>query len=305
MSSLGRQPKQAGVTLLLAILVLSAITAIAFSLATIVFIEIRASSDLQRTEPALYATQSVIEEAILKVKRGVPDSNANGKDFSVFNSLFGSCSTPNASNLNSTVLSTNLCSLNLDPVYNDVVPSTSDAFNKTKNVYTLLNPDAPYVDSDANGSPDGLYGKITFTYASGPAMRVYICKITNVDCTDSSNNQNGSADYSVANGQLLNATNGNGVGGGCSAPIGSNILCYILNPNASYQIFVHLDTPPTPTQNGYFQIHTCAGNNGSPTDSTCTPLQYRGIAFPGKKTVDVSANAGGILTRKYRVFIPQ
>lgn len=60
---------QAGVSLMLAILVLSAITAVAFSLATIVFIEIRSSGDALRTEPALYATFGMTEEALFQYKR--------------------------------------------------------------------------------------------------------------------------------------------------------------------------------------------------------------------------------------------
>jgi hypothetical protein len=69
-----RQHNQAGVTLLLAILVLAAITAIAFSLAAIVTIEIRSSGDVLRTEPALYAVQGVTEEAFFKYTRSVPNS---------------------------------------------------------------------------------------------------------------------------------------------------------------------------------------------------------------------------------------
>jgi hypothetical protein len=72
---------QRGVTMLLAILVLSAITAISFSLATIVFIEIRTSGDVMRTEPTLYASQAITEEALFKVKRSAPvmyTANLNG-----------------------------------------------------------------------------------------------------------------------------------------------------------------------------------------------------------------------------------
>ncbi|HEX3099353.1 MAG TPA: hypothetical protein VHQ41_00065 [Patescibacteria group bacterium] len=60
---------QAGVTLMLAVLVLAAITAVAFSLATIVFIEIRSAGDSSRTEPALYGTFGVTEEALFQYKR--------------------------------------------------------------------------------------------------------------------------------------------------------------------------------------------------------------------------------------------
>ncbi len=60
---------EAGVTLMLAVLVLAAITAVAFSLATIVFIEVKSAGDAARTEPALYATLGVTEEALFQYKR--------------------------------------------------------------------------------------------------------------------------------------------------------------------------------------------------------------------------------------------
>lgn len=56
---------------MLSILVLAAITAISFSLATIVFVELRSAGDSVRTEPALYATLGVTEEALFQYKRYV------------------------------------------------------------------------------------------------------------------------------------------------------------------------------------------------------------------------------------------
>lgn len=65
---------EAGVTLMLAVLILSAITAIVFSLSAIVIIEIRSAGDNLRTEPALYATLGVTEEALLQYRRNVPEN---------------------------------------------------------------------------------------------------------------------------------------------------------------------------------------------------------------------------------------
>ena len=62
---------QAGVTLLLAILVLSSILAISFSLATITFIEVRSSSDLLKSESSLFGASAIAEQAIYGVKRQV------------------------------------------------------------------------------------------------------------------------------------------------------------------------------------------------------------------------------------------
>lgn len=81
--NLTTRDSEAGVSLMLAVLVLSAITAVAFSLAAIVFIEIRSSGDSSRTEPALYATFGVTEEALFQYKRfysgsGLDVTSCNG-----------------------------------------------------------------------------------------------------------------------------------------------------------------------------------------------------------------------------------
>ncbi len=63
--------RQQGISLMLSILLLAAITAISFSFITIVFIELRSSTDFVRSEPALYATLGVTEEALFQYKRYV------------------------------------------------------------------------------------------------------------------------------------------------------------------------------------------------------------------------------------------
>ncbi|HAG27628.1 TPA: hypothetical protein DCG61_02510 [Patescibacteria group bacterium] len=63
--------RQEGVALMLSVLLLAAITAIVFSFTTIVFIELRATGDVMRSEPAFYATLGVTEEALFQYKRYV------------------------------------------------------------------------------------------------------------------------------------------------------------------------------------------------------------------------------------------
>ncbi len=78
--------KQQGVTLLLAIILLAAILSISFSIATILFIEIRVSGDLTRTEASLYAANGVSEQAIFNYKRDVCSvSGQNCSYVSAFN----------------------------------------------------------------------------------------------------------------------------------------------------------------------------------------------------------------------------
>src|SRR6185295_13635472 len=64
---------QEGVTLLLAILILASVLAISFSLTTILFVEIRSSNDLIKTEGALYGATGVGEEAFFNLARQVPN----------------------------------------------------------------------------------------------------------------------------------------------------------------------------------------------------------------------------------------
>jgi hypothetical protein len=77
------QSPQAGISLMLGILVLAAITAVAFSLAAIVFIEVRSSGDVTRTEPAMYAALGVTEEALFQYKRYIVDDPQLDDDFNV------------------------------------------------------------------------------------------------------------------------------------------------------------------------------------------------------------------------------
>jgi hypothetical protein len=76
--------RQEGVSLLMALLVLGALMAISFSVATIVFVEIRASGDVARTERALYSAYAVTEEALFKNQRQASDliyvTSLNGVD---------------------------------------------------------------------------------------------------------------------------------------------------------------------------------------------------------------------------------
>ncbi len=124
--------RQAGITLLLAVLVLSAITAIAFSVATIVLVEIRASGDVLRTEPVLYTVEGVTEEAFYGFKRFVPNTAATN-NFDIINCLPASLS---------------LCALNSVTASNasykyDAAPRLDVIPAGVTKTYLFVNPDAP------------------------------------------------------------------------------------------------------------------------------------------------------------------
>lgn len=120
-----KNKSQAGVSLMLAVLVLAGITAIAFSVAAIVFTEIRSSGDLLRTEPALYAVQSVTEEAFYSTTRDVTNF-------------------PFSTSINNVTLTTAQRSFDPSPqayvvYYNtDTKFSLADSANPFRNAYTTV-----------------------------------------------------------------------------------------------------------------------------------------------------------------------
>jgi hypothetical protein len=136
-----------GVSLLMAVLVLASITAISFSLATIVFIEIRASADFVRSERALYASYAITEEALFKYSRGATFNYLNGEE-----------------TLNGVALEATESSTTTSP-YSDALSAGASE------QYTLVNPEDP------NG-PGG-YGGIQITNVSqnGATIQVQLYSI--------------------------------------------------------------------------------------------------------------------------------
>jgi hypothetical protein len=118
--------RQAGVSLMLAVLVLAAITAIAFSLAAIILVEIRTSGDVTRTEPALYANLGVTEEAFFQYKRNIPTTSLNVPGCT-------SSSTANICTINNVTLN------NPAPAIRsaDNVPKVDVVYANTKNTYQM------------------------------------------------------------------------------------------------------------------------------------------------------------------------
>jgi hypothetical protein len=160
---------------MLAVLVLAAITAIAFSLAAIIAIELRSSGDVLRTEPALYGALGVTEEAFFKYKRYVPDSSLN----------IVSC-TPSG---------LNVCNLNGVSLGNpaptlrsyDSSPKVEVVYPGVVRAYLLVNPQTP-------NSYSQQYQSVRVTYLSNGAsqtLQVTLCRYVSTslipDCSIMSN----------------------------------------------------------------------------------------------------------------------
>lgn len=150
---------QAGVTLLLAILILSSVLAISFSLATIMFIEVRSSGDLLKTEPALYAATGVGEQAFFNLERSV--CTATSGNCSYTTNFANNVQMPNAP----TILSTTT------PIFIVKVKAGS-SFDSTLNKYD-------FCDTTA-GSSGCNYGKVIINYittgSNGGPLYAYLCE---------------------------------------------------------------------------------------------------------------------------------
>jgi hypothetical protein len=254
---------QAGVTLLLSILVLAAMAAISFSIATIVFAEIRAAGDVSRTEPALYAAQANIEEAIYNIKRSAGMSSYTPVINSV--SLVQTTSQYQTPGLIDRVLAS--------------YQSYGGASNVTQDVYYLINPVTPYVDSNADGSWDGGYSKIILTNTGTAALEVGICYIEPTwDCVNQ-----GTGTFSV---------NPSGKGFGPDSMSPGLARSYTLNPLSSYIVYVV--NKSLGVADSYIKLDL---------KDNQVPAQPIGLPYFNKKSVDVTATYTG-LTRKYRAVIP-
>ena len=152
--------RQAGVTLLLAILILSSIMAISFSLATVLLVETRSSGDLLRTEPALYGANAVTEEALFNVKR-----NAGLSSYST--------------SLGNLSISSQTSELN-DAVQQVIVPPSSTSFANSSNVYLFYDPSNAYAGSGYGG----VQVHFIDTGVTGAQLHIYLCDFNPTNAGD-------------------------------------------------------------------------------------------------------------------------
>lgn len=281
--------KQQGVTLLLAILVLSSIVAISFSFASIILIEIRASGDVTRTEPAYYAAQGIVEQVIFKIKRGVPDTVDSQDDFN-----FGTCNsnTPvnagvNPVQSNPVTLTAGICNRNPSATVKVNVPPTAsgDPAN-TSNVYSLYDPNNPYTNTaDVKGTAyPSAYSMIEFNWQSSPgaATTIYFCE-AEIDCFSTGG-------WNI---KVLDKGNPQIVYDASSNPS--------IQPDKAYQFFL---VNPDPTEIAGVEIKSWGPDPENHTDDpTYVDPAGKGLPSFGQQSVDVTAASQG-LTRKYQVSIP-
>lgn len=257
---------ESGVTLLLALLILGGMTAIAFSLAAIMFIEIRSSSDLQRSEPGLFVTQGILEEAIFKTKRIVPDSEISNDGCPGTGTVSLSCG------LNNVEVETVINAANPSGSTTETILPDSIDYATTPNVYYLIDATNPFLDSNEDGSPDGDYGrvKITNTGQTGTHadIQIGVCILDDTDCI------------------------GTGIWdeGPQTLTPGSSVT-WDLDNLLAYQINIINNTGGSSV--GFAKIESFGPGVTTP----------KGLPYFGKRLIEVSATYLG-LTRKYNALVP-
>lgn len=271
---------QRGVTLLLAIVILSSVMAISFSLATILFIEVRTSGDLLKTEGALYAAGGVGEEAFFNIKRQVPADTYNY--------------TTNFSN-NVKLSGAPVTTTNSTPIVQDKVLRNSYFGSVGQKIYDFCN-----TDVSAGGCG---YGKVDVTFldtGGNGSIRVYLCEF------DPNTNYGGEApcsNLSTTKGYWRNAT-------GDVLDKNNSLQSYTFLNSAKQQVLYVTNT--NTSVDAYFQIKTyqdTAGNipKGLPyVGKTAVEVNAVNTSVGRKIRVVVpnsDANAGGANTVNYAAAI--
>jgi hypothetical protein len=264
--------QQAGVTLLLAILLLSSILSISFSLATVLFIEVRTSADLIRTDSAYYGASGIAEQSLYNLRRHVPSPSYQSSFF-------------NNSSLNGQPIVTSTTT----PTFQDVVLANS-TFAGTTNIYSFCEATA--------GSTGCGYGKLVLTYlptGNTDPLVAYLCQFNpnanyvSLPCTDQNNNY-----YWIS----TNTINGTPDAG---APNSHGILVYPTT-NVNQRTWNIIDS----TKQQELILYTTSNNPiyvSIQTFSDQAGTVPKGLPLSGKSSVNINV-INGATGRKLQVIVP-
>lgn len=255
---------QSGVTLLLAILILAAILAISFSLASVLLVEVSSSGDLLRSEASFYGATGVGEQALFDLKRDACPSNGYNCYYSQFS---------NSVNLNGSPQQVSTST----PIFSDKVLVAS-TFSNTTNKYDFC--------GDTATTTGCGYGKVTVNYivtnSNEDSLYAYVCQWdrnaspgtyeSNPPCTQTGQNQ----------GYWIGPSNGNWQSDGSVQLTPSvNSVSWTLNPGLQQELII---TNPSGQSTIYFSVATFASDG-------VTPL---GLPYVGKTSVEVNTLNGEV-----------
>ncbi len=214
----------------MAIVILSSVMAISFSLTTILFIEVRTSGDLLKTEGVLYAAGGVGEEAFFNIKRQVATSTY------AYTTKFS-----NNARISGTPVSTTYST----PLVQDKVLRNSILGSSGQKIYDFCN-----IKTGVAGCG---YGKVDITFldtGGNGSIKVYLCEF------DPSSNFNGNDPCSVSPMNYIYWRDVNGVVLNKDA----STLSYTFLNSAKQQI-LYITNPGT-SADSYFQIKTYEDTDG-------------------------------------------
>lgn len=266
---------QAGVTLLLSILLLASISAVAFSLAAVSFVEVRTSGDVQRTEPIFYSDQGIAEEAVFGQKRQASPAGTQTAPTALY---FGTdCATNYVPYIGpSTVVTSEVKICSRAPGLVRVrIPASSKDYPSAKRFY-LFDP------SNSGLGPGGYDGlKITNASSGSASVRVFICRIDQ-ECKSPAA---GTSDWIVDG-----STGFNDIAPGSGAKDYSSVI----DTNFSYEVsIINLSTSGGASpQDLYIDIET---RNGAGA--------LYGLPYLNKKAIDIHSTRTG-LSRQVEVLVP-
>ena len=261
--------------MLLALLVLSALLAISFSLATVLLVEIKSSGDLTRSEASLYASTGVSEQALFDLKRQV--------------SCSGGCSYITNFSNNVTLNGQPVVSSVSSPTFTDTIKQNT-SFASNPKIYDFCN-------TNSGNSGCG-YGKVTVTYlpnGNHDPLVVYLCQydptILYTDMPPCSGTAEADAPYWIT-------TKYGDTDAGPYYPKGTLIYSTSLPGQTTWNIDPSLQQRlilfnPNSTGPIYVSIQTFAA------DGT-TPL---GLPYAGVTSVTVNTKNGDV-GRKLQVLVP-
>ena len=272
--------RQAGVTLLLAILILSSVLAISFSLATVMFIEVRDSGDLLKTEPSLYAATGIGEQAFFNIERHI----CTGSGCS-YTSGFSN----NVSLNGVAILSTST------PIFIDKVKTGATFPNPLNNYYFCnVNPGFDPITNKENGCN---YGKVTVSYittnSNNYTLKAYLCEF----------NPNPTVPYSTAPCTLADKSQGY-----WNAPNGSDLSS--LNSDGSVSMTANTNSSVSWTLNPSLQQQLILTNDTGQGDIYVKIATFdtygtigKGLPYVGETAVQVNTTNASV-GRKIQVIVP-
>lgn len=272
---------QEGITLLLGLLVLSAVLAISFSLATVLFVEVRSSGDLLRTETSYYGATAITEQALYKLKRKVTAENCDTSSFlNCYSRTVGSVDVSSQPPVENSIA---------DPIQRDIVPPGGGSlqgtvFPASAKHYAIYNPACPSANSsltDNCRTGGSGYTKIIVTYlntGNSTPLDAYLCQFhpeysvgiayDSAPCTDRTDTK-----YWQSNAALTQGVT----------------FIRDLDPSQQQELVLYNSGATAPI---YVQIEAF--------DSSNNPA---GIPYYEQTAVDINAQNAGV-NRKIRVLVP-